>query len=236
MMTSTQKKGCLILHGFGGALYEIEPLALYLREHDFIVNTPSLKGHGGSRTDNKQLLRHVDYHDWLTNAEEALNELAETVDEIYVIGFSMGGLIATHLAINSPHTVKALVLLNTPYYFWDLGNISKNLLEDLKTGKAHHLKHYLHSGGKLPLNAVYQFQKLLHLTKHHFSEIACPLMVIQSLDDDSVQPRSAQAILNKTISHIKEVLMIDRGGHLVLLSAAKETVCHAVHEFLVRKI
>ena len=71
------RKACLILHGFGGALYEIEPLADHLRDHDFIVSTPSLKGHGGSRDQNKQLLRHIDYHEWLVNAEEALMALAE---------------------------------------------------------------------------------------------------------------------------------------------------------------
>jgi carboxylesterase len=41
------KLGCLIIHGFGGGIFEIESLADYLTERGYIAACPELKGHTG---------------------------------------------------------------------------------------------------------------------------------------------------------------------------------------------
>ena len=47
---------------------------------------------------------------WLMDAEIAYKRLSKEVDEIFIVGFSMGGIIAMYLALR--YKVKALVLLS----------------------------------------------------------------------------------------------------------------------------
>ncbi|WP_343032932.1 alpha/beta hydrolase [Virgibacillus doumboii] len=97
--------GCLIIHGYTGGPYEVEPLAAYLREQtDWYVEVPTLPGHGENLA-----LENVSHKKWLTAAENSLKQLSEKVDKIYLIGFSMGGMIAAYLA--AKHKIDKLVLL-----------------------------------------------------------------------------------------------------------------------------
>ena len=42
---NNDKLGCLIIHGFGGGIFEIESLAEYLTDREYMVACPKLKGH-----------------------------------------------------------------------------------------------------------------------------------------------------------------------------------------------
>lgn len=84
------KLGCLIIHGFGGGIFEIESLADYLKDREYIVACPKLKGHTGIGKDMKT----ADYKDWINSAEAELIKLMEKTQNIAIIGFSMGCLIA----------------------------------------------------------------------------------------------------------------------------------------------
>ncbi len=39
--------GCLVIHGFGGGIHEIKPLADHLSNAGYTVAYPKLKGHTG---------------------------------------------------------------------------------------------------------------------------------------------------------------------------------------------
>lgn len=47
-------------------------------------------------------LSKVSYRDWIEHAESALKELMFKCNEVYVIGFSMGGIIVCYLTVNFP--------------------------------------------------------------------------------------------------------------------------------------
>ncbi len=86
--------GCLLIHGYTGGPHEVEPLAAYLREHtDWDVEVPTLPGHGVNLE-----LDNVTHTAWLAAAEDALKNMQEKADKLYLIGFSMGGMIAAYLA------------------------------------------------------------------------------------------------------------------------------------------
>ena len=68
IMKDNDKLGCLIIHGFGGGIYEIKSLDDYLIEHGYITSCPRLKGHTGNYRDMKS----TDYKDWIASAEEEL--------------------------------------------------------------------------------------------------------------------------------------------------------------------
>src|SRR5690625_7902218 len=105
-MEGYDMKCCLILHGFTGGPYEVEPLTKYLRDRtDWTVVVPVLEGHG------KELqLQDVTYEKWIKDAEDALMDLQKRCNEVYVIGFSLGVMIAACLV--TVYRVAQLVLLS----------------------------------------------------------------------------------------------------------------------------
>jgi len=68
---------------------------------------PVLRGHGQS---SPEALRGVTWHDWMTDAEGALEGLMTEAERAIVIGHSLGGLIALHLAADHVAHVDSLVL------------------------------------------------------------------------------------------------------------------------------
>src|SRR5699024_12543210 len=56
---------------------------------------PALDGHGEELD-----LEEASYETWLDETEQALIDLKANCDKLYVVGFSMGGMIAAYLAAN----------------------------------------------------------------------------------------------------------------------------------------
>lgn len=101
---SQVSKAVLGLHGYTGYPGELFlPLDLLFKE-GFDVYAPRYPGHGT----NGQDFLTTTMKDWAASAERAYQELTTRYDEVYLIGHSMGGLIATHLASLFP--VQRMVL------------------------------------------------------------------------------------------------------------------------------
>lgn len=218
--------GCLLIHGFGGSTEEVRPLAQHLEAEGYTVACPSLKGHTGKRRD----LRGVTCEDWIASAREEMMELRKKCRTIYMIGFSMGGLIAFHLA--REYTPVAIVTLNSPIYYWDIKRVLLNIFEDFRSKRFTHTTRYWHSLGKLPLNALFHFRLLLSKTKPLLKEIQCPVFVVQALEDDTVRKSSANYIHGHITSEHKQLRFYTGSGHLILWSKAAESVIKDVTGFI----
>src|SRR5690625_6821664 len=71
---------------------------------DWKLSVPILTGHGEEFS-----LEGISYDKWLEAAEKEMIKLMEECEILYVIGFSMGGMIAAYLAADLD--VDKLVLL-----------------------------------------------------------------------------------------------------------------------------
>lgn len=100
-----RKRAVLGLHGYGGYPGELALPATQLHESGFSVFVPRLPGHGTSQKD----FDTTTAHDWLLCADEACRQLVSTYEEVFIVGHSMGGLLACILASRYP--VSATVLL-----------------------------------------------------------------------------------------------------------------------------
>jgi carboxylesterase len=198
--------GCLIIHGFAGDVQEVLPLARHLRELGYMIECPTLEGHGV----NRRTLGRSTRKQWINSAEEAYKRLAMRADRIVVIGFSMGGLLAFQIASRYP--VELLFTINTPYYYWDL----RQALHNVRDNPRLHLPRYIRGMTRIPLRSMVQFRLLLGETKRLLPKVTCPCVILQAKRDDTVKWVSAEH-LAKIVGCQPAVAYFANSGHLLLL-------------------
>ena len=214
------------MHGFGGDVSEVEYLAVYLRLNSCSVICTQLKGHTGTRKD----MVGVRYFQWMQSAEKDLQELLNRNEEIFIIGFSMGGLIGINLSLK--YNVAGLVCLNTPIFCWDLKNIGINIVEGLVNKDYKNIKRYLYSIWKYPMSSLYNFKLFVRMSKKNLEKIILPILIVQANDDDTVKSKSAGYIYNRINSKNKRIKYFEQGGHVILKSPAAQDVSKFVLEFI----
>ncbi|MBR3379479.1 MAG: alpha/beta fold hydrolase, partial [Bacillus sp. (in: Bacteria)] len=153
--------GCLCIHGFTGAPYEVEPLP----------------GHG-----EELQLKGILYQEWIATAELELLSLYRTCDTIYLVGFSMGGMIASYLAAKYP--VARLVLLSAAAKYVN----PKQMIQDTRQMVKESLSglidtnplydRYRHKLKSTPLSAAVEFMKLVKQTKGSLEKLHLPVLIV----------------------------------------------------------
>ena len=102
--------GLLMLHGFLGSPLSSHPMAHYLAEHGISVHCPLLPGHGHYPDKLHKISRQA----WLSEAQEMFNTIQSQYDELFLMGHSMGAVLAANLCLQNP-AVRGLIML-TPIY------------------------------------------------------------------------------------------------------------------------
>jgi carboxylesterase len=125
-----------------------------------------------------------------------------------------------------------LITISTPVYVWNLRQILRNITNGSKRNKTESLKWYLYSATSFPLSALIHFQLLLYKTKAMFPQISCPICILQGLDDDTVNSKSASYIYNKVSSPKKELHFFENSGHVVLKGPASEEALLKIQHFI----
>ncbi len=105
---------CLLLHGFGGTPFEMEPLEAPLREVGFTVRNLCLPGHGSTVEE----FQRTGFDDWRAASEQAYRELAAEHKRVLAVGLSMGGTLALSLAARFP--LAGAATLATPVFVFRL--------------------------------------------------------------------------------------------------------------------
>lgn len=218
---------CLIIHGFGGNYNEISPLAKSLKRAGYEVACPALAGHTGKRSD----LKRAGYADWIESAEQSFLEMQPHFSKIYIIGFSMGGLIAFNLALK--YRAAGVVTINTPIFYWDIRKILSNICTGFTGGNSLSLKRYLKATVKFPPRALLNFRLLLRKTKPLINNIECPVLITQGLDDDTTRSESAGYIFNSVNSKEKHIKFYKKADHLMLHSPAATDIIQDIKDFLI---
>lgn len=224
--------GVLVLHGFSGGPYEVEPLAEYIRMHtDWVVETPTFCGHGKNLS-----LKGFTAEHWLIDAELAYRRLAEKVEEVYVAGFSMGGVIAIYLAKRYP--VKKLVLLSAAVKYIAPKQLLKDLRKFAEEAMEGQLKnnelfrHYEYKLKNVPASAAFEFMKIVRQVVPDIESIHIPTLIVQGKCDGIVPYTTAQYLYAKLPTREKYIYFSPCGKHLICYSEDCEEWFPKVLKFL----
>ncbi len=210
--------GVLVLHGFTGSPQSLRPLTLRFAEDGHSVELPLLPGHGTKIED----MLPTRFDDWYRAASAAYDELAGRCERVVVVGLSMGGTLATILAVE--HEPAGLVLINPqvappPQTVIDVvqglsdegvatlpaigGDIAKEGVEELAYAAT-------------PVEALLSFIARCQTLVDELAKVTCPVLLFTSPQDHVVDPLSSD-VLAAGVSGPVERVTLERSFHVATL-------------------
>ncbi|WP_243292524.1 alpha/beta fold hydrolase [Bacillus sp. FJAT-47783] len=227
--------GCLCVHGFTGGPYEVEPLAEHLkRTTNWDIRVPTLPGHGETLS-----LTGVRFEAWIEHVEKELVDLLNHTDRVYMIGFSMGGLIAAYLS--TKYSVSKLVLLSAAAYYMNPGQMFADIKKMIRDGVQGSLtenelfNRYKKKIKETPFSATVQFRKLVRFVKPALKQVQAPTLIVQGERDGIVPVKSAHYLYEVIPTTEKELCFLPMSKHHVCYGEDFPVLVNRVESFLQSK-
>ncbi len=230
------KTGCLLIHGFLGTPYEMRGLGEYLAEREITALGVRLAGHATSVED----MRRTNWRDWWGSVLEGYRQLRGMCDPVFVCGLSMGGAFVLHLAAHYPEikgvvAIAPAVRLENPLLM--LRNIPgvTQVLRDLNNPSDIHdpqAKAIHPSYNRIPTRCGISLLRLMYHVRDDLSEIRAPLLVMQARQDRAVPASNPPIVMAGVSSSDKELLWLERGGHVATVDYDKMIVYEKTYQFI----
>lgn len=224
------RKAILIVHGFAGGTYDEEELANFLELNPFYdVFQFTLPGH-------KTNLSKVKYEQWIDASKNQIEWLIENgYKNIYVIGHSMGGVIATYLAATYKE-VKKLILAAPAFQYLIMENEKINVTKSLKSTpgivKTYGIEEIFGRILKLNPSAVKEFMNLVKEYYNCPKDVSCPILIIQGKKDNIVRTSSSKYVYNSVKSKVKKIVYVNDLTHDVFYSKRSNEIYNIILKFL----
>ncbi len=212
--------GVLVCHGYTGTPQGLRPWAEHLAEAGYTVRLPRLPGHGTTW----QELAKTRWQDWYAEVDTAFRELHASCDKVFVTGLSMGGLLATKLALEHGPRVSGMVLVN-PIFKHDsrllpllpalrrLVPSFPGLANDIKQTGGEPELGYLRN----PLRSMHSQTQLWAEVSRDLPEIIQPVLVMHSRVDHVVPPISSAFFLSRISSTDVTEIWLENSYHVATL-------------------
>lgn len=222
------RKAVLFIHGFSASYYENEYFINTLQRYpELDVYTFTMPGH------ETPFMRKVPYSDWINRSEEALTDLFKDYHTIYLIGHSMGGVIASYLASKYPNKVKRLVLIAPAFEYGSFKQNKDDITKFFERENRKGVVGYDRLFQKIicvPMKQLVEFTKLVKKYKPYVSKVKCPTLILQGNIDDVV-PFSSSVYAFDSIKGEKYLTVLRDVRHQVFISNKKEEVTKYVYNF-----
>lgn len=194
------------VHGFGvRRTHEYDVLREYFEELGYQVIIPEI-------FDQTQL-NDIYPDQWLNRVEQPLNELISQNKRIWMIGFSMGGVIASHLA--SKFNVERLVLLAPAFEY-----VTVKAILDTVEGMARHIvkrpEIIASDYPPLPDGFTSTFKEIVSSFKESIKKVACPVLIFHGTEDSTIPIRSSDYAYDAINHTNKRLLILKNVPHRIL--------------------
>ena len=233
------RAAALCLHGLTGTPYEVRPIGEALSAAGIAALGPALPGHN----ETPERLARVPHEAWIDAARAALARLRGTHARVFVVGLSMGGLVALSLA--AEESVDAAVVVGVPLR---LRPLAVRLVPVAK----HFVRFFPKAGGsdirdagararhpsydRMPLAAVHELLRLQRRVRALLPRVAAPLLVAHGAHDRTADPEDSREILERVASREREHLRLEASGHVVPVDVDGPQLAAATVEFLRRYV
>jgi carboxylesterase len=223
--------GILLLHGFTGNPAAMRRIGEWLAARGHTVSCPRYPGHGTSWKD----LGRTRWQDWAGEATRGLKEIDARCESVVLLGLSVGGGMALHLAARYPDVVRAVVLVN-PFirdrriglvpYVWRLVPPQKGVGNDIKKSGEDELPY-----DRIPGHAIAELARFLRVVRSELPRVRQPLLVFTSPEDHVVPKGNAAWVLDRVGSDDTELVELANSYHVATLDHDAELIFERTHDF-----
>lgn len=227
-------RGVLLLHGFTSTTSTVLDLAQRCAAQGYSVSAPRLPGHGTTVED----LMTTGWDDWSGAALAAYDELAQRCDRVAIVGLSMGGTLAVHVAAQRPD-VAAFVFIN-PYVKhqgaeWD--ELAQSMLvagvltydsigSDVKKEGVTESSY-----SQTPIAPAISLLDAVKVVNEQLGSITAPSLLLSSTEDHVVATDNGDEIVKKSNGPVERI-WLENSFHVATLDNDHELIESATVDFL----
>ena len=195
----------ITVHGFGRRrMHEFDNLALWGKQDGYEI----------IQFDMYDLFDENDneWMNWVQRAKDQVDFYHKQNRDIYLVGFSMGGVVASYLASIIP--VKKLVLLAPAFNY-----INMEMITDTITKSAISLwKNEEKEEITIPKPFYTTFSELIKNLKKSISKVNCPVLILHGDQDEVISVKSSLNAYEKIPHDRKRLILLHEGSHRILMN------------------
>ena len=209
----------IFIHGFMGSPNQFANLADAVYDMGCASKSVLLPGHGG---DIKAFAR-FGARDWQQHLQDEIDTM-KGYRNIFLVGHSMGGLLALNASLMRENHIAGVVLLQTPLKVYLLNPRTLWLkLRLLRFPKQHVIKSAYIKSKSIPIPRLFfyplfikpvtEFYKLMRQTKKRLSEVFVPVCMFYSRADETTSYKSADLFYQGLCNTQRSLFSLDNSWH-----------------------
>lgn len=199
----------------------------------------------GHATTPEDMIRS-NWTDWTASVEDGFHLLSDSVDRIFLVGLSMGGVLS--LLMSTRLDVAGVIAMSTPYKLpddprlrhieWISRIVAYMPKSDEEPGAGWFDKEAFKDHVSYPQNPVRsigELNKLLGEMRASLPNLRAPALLIHSRDDKYVLPENMEMIFADLMNTSdKTMVYVTGSGHVVTRDAARHQVFELARDFIRR--
>ncbi len=234
--------GVLCVHGFTGTPYEMRYLGEALARAGYTVRGMRLPGHGTRVED----LDQTTWSDWANGVEDAFDELRRSCGQVAVVGQSLGGLLALHLASHRTD-VAAVATLAAPLWLEGLSARVAQWAADGMLRRIRAIPKFYGSDVRdkrtraenpsyaaIPTRALAELAAFMRVVNGELEQVKSPVLVLHAEHDHTAPVACATRIAART--NAARLRILPRSFHMIAADVERDIVAAEVVHFLRRHV
>jgi carboxylesterase len=238
--------GVVCVHGFTSTPYEVRYLGEKLAGAGYHVHGLLLPGHGTRVED----LDATQWSDWVDAVEDGFDLMRMLCAKVAVVGQSLGGLLALHLASRRKE-VAAVASLAAPLWLDGLGrHVAKWSSDGLLQRVLPRLRTIPKLGGSdvrdkrvraenpcydsIPLRALGQLTQFMEVVDTALPQVTQPVLVLHGAQDHTAPVACAYRIAER--ARAERTRILSQSYHLLAVDVERDIVATEVIDFLRRTV
>jgi carboxylesterase len=230
--------GVVLVHGFTGTPYEMRYLGAQLARAGYDVHAPVLPGHGTTIED----LERSTWQDWSAAVERAVDAMQARGRRVAVVGQSLGGLLALHVA-SRRSDLAAVGSLAAPLW---LRGLAARVAVWTTAGWLRGVRTIPKLGGSdvrdprvrrdnpgyraVPTRAIGQLLAFMREVEAVLPRVTAPVLVLHARHDHTAPVACAARIAE--LARANRVRILPRSYHLIAADVERDIVAAEVDAFL----
>jgi carboxylesterase len=212
-----RRLGCVLVHGLSSSPAALREWAEAFSRHGIDTHLVLLPGHGTRPED----LLQVQWEDWYAAVVQAVQDMRQHCDKVFVLGQSLGGSlalrVAAHNAVDGVITLAAIAYLKN-WRLWFLPFL-RPFLRWRQSPDNDIARPISDSGSydRLPLHAIEQLLELAGLVRRDLPQIEVPVLLVQSENDHVAPPGNLDFIYEHIGAVDKQLMRLRDSYHVISL-------------------